>query len=142
LKVLKVAQEERRKKERHFASNYERILTRIFYALLSIKNATRLGVEPRTFRLTAECSNQLSYPVKRFLGKSVQKRLFLEKACKNGFFSKRPRGIQGIEPWTSKTQTLNHTTRPNPQGFFFSFFFYLFPFILLFFYPFISFLFF
>ena len=35
----------------------------MFYALQSIKNTTRLGVEPRTFRLTAECSNQLSYPV-------------------------------------------------------------------------------
>ncbi len=25
------------------------------------------------------------------------------------------RGIRGIEPRTSETQTLNHTTRPNPQ---------------------------
>ena len=38
---------------------------RTFYALLSIKNTIRLGVEPRTFRLTAECSNQLSYPIMR-----------------------------------------------------------------------------
>ena len=37
---------------------------RIFFALQSKKNATREGVEPSTFRLTAECSNQLSYQVK------------------------------------------------------------------------------
>ena len=32
-------------------------------------------------------------------------------------------GHQGIEPWTSETQTLNHTTRPMPRrGFLFLFF--------------------
>ena len=31
------------------------------------------------------------------------------------FHEKKWGGIQGIEPWTSKTQTLNHTTRPDPR---------------------------
>ena len=34
---------------------------------INVKNATREGVEPSTFRLTAECSNQLSYQVKSAL---------------------------------------------------------------------------
>ena len=35
-------------------------------------------------------------------------------------------GHQGIEPWTSETQTLNHTTRPMPRGFFYFLFYFLF----------------
>ena len=31
----------------------------------------------------------------------------------SGFYCKKNRAVQGFEPWTSPTQTENHTTRPN-----------------------------
>ena len=75
------------------------------------------GLEPRTLRLLAVRSNQLSYEILR------KNNLALDRigGWKPGAVSTPEygdddaRAVPGIEPGTSRTRSENHATRPNSQ---------------------------